>query len=268
MSAGVKIEPSIYDEVKLLYAKDYAPGIDRFLETTWYSSKGPSRLLSDSRVCEMFAYLIQQLRNVTSGDYEGMRRMQALEARLVWNLMCLSRTANATTANGSHGTAPRAEDDLQLLEARKRLDVFEHLIIGGVAESNPVQPLRYPANLPPTKLYEIEFWRLLGQYVSMADDEANSAKELDDTLNQCRNILNQTENRDVLYSIAIARHLGTRVAEFPEGPQQPFSNDDSDVRTKLFIAKKFIEDEASGKGTTQVIQRLCGMAVRSWAAFR
>ena len=52
--------------------------------------------------------------------------------------------------------------------------------------------------------------------------------------------------------------------EFPNNLPQPPDNEENAEKTKLHVAKTFIESEAGGKGTNQVIQRVCGMAIRSW----
>ena len=40
--------------------------------------------------------------------------------------------------------------------------------------------------------------------------------------------------------------------------------DELDPKTKLRVARRFVESEANGKGTSQVVQRVCGMVVRGW----
>lgn len=157
-------------------------------------------------------------------------------------------------------------------DASKRLDIIEHLVSGQFLTSEPLTNPESAQNGTvfdeQLKFREREFWRLMNKFLTIRDDEACSAKDIDDTLAGCRSLLDRRENRDVIYSIAIARHLGQRTAEFPDNLQQPTSNDEQDARARLYVAKKFIEDEATGKGTNQVIQRICGMAVRSWTLRR
>ena len=72
------------------------------------------------------------------------------------------------------------------------------------------------------------------------------------------------ENRDVLYSLAVARHIGGRLVEFhPPRPVISQTDDPNDDVKKLAVAQLFISQEDQ-KGTTQVIQRVCSMAMRSW----
>ena len=123
------------------------------------------------------------------------------------------------------------------------------------------------------KSRELSFWSLVHTFLTLHDDEASSAKEIDDTVASCRTLLDSYENRDVIYSIVIARHVGARLAESAAAAgsgssaqqQQAQNNDESDQRTKLLVAKKFLEEEAGGKGMNQIVQRLTAMAVRTWA---
>lgn len=196
---------------------------------------------------------------------------QSLEASVVWSMMGLCRHV-ANTPNTTNGQASHPEVDDDVKDAAARLEVFEKLISGEYLDPEPELKTENTTNgtafEEQLKYREREFWRLVSTFLTVRDDEASSAKEIDDTLGSCRSLLDSRENRDVVYSIAIARHVGQRMAEFPNNIQQPASNDEQDARTKLYVAKKFIEDEANGKGTNQVIQRLCGMAMRSWTVRR
>ena len=256
------------NEVKLLFIKDYAPGLDKFLETSWYTTNGLAHLLNQPKACEMFANLIKQFRTINSNDYDGMRRIASMEAKLVWNLACLPRLSSLPTTTATNGSkGPEATID-QLSNVKRRLSTLESLLTNDVLDINLLPEISEVTSTPPANFYEIEFWRNLGLFAATSETSPNSSEKIENALNSMRNVLGQLENRDVLYSIAVARYYGLRVAEFPGSLQQAFSADDSDKYTKLFIAKHFIEQEANGKGTTQVIQRFCGMAVRSWPAIR
>ena len=267
-TSDLQIEPAMMNEIKLLYVRDYAPGLDRFLETSWYSTKGSSLLISHNKICEMFADLIKKFRMINSNNYNGMRQIASMEARLVWNLVTLPRLSPPSPAPETNGsTTPKVMDE-QLSNVKRRLSTLEALLTNNALDTNFVPEADGTSSVPPANSYEIEFWRNLGLFAALSETSPDSKEKIENALNSMRNVLGQLENRDVLYSIAVARYYGLRVAEFPGGMQQAFSTDDSDRHTKLFIAKHFIEQEANGKGTTQVIQRFCGMAVRSWSAIR
>lgn len=255
------VSPSIQEQIQALFVNDYSKGIDAFLETSWYSSKGSPMLANDDNCCRIFQDYIEKLREIKSEDYDGLRRLPGQEARVIWALMCLARTAALQSANNESNSSY----DKQLNEVTRRLAIFESLITGQVMDSNPLAHTQAPTGVAKdAKYFEVEFWRLLGRFISIKDDFDN-ASELDHTLTSLRQILQQCENRDVLYSMAIVRHVDNR-RDAQLTTVQRLEEDEN--RKKVMVAKAFIEEEAAGKGTTQVIQRLCGMAARGWMVLR
>ena len=214
-------------------------------------------------MCDQFAGLIRRY-VLTAQDpnyYHNVMVIHSLEATVIWAMMGLCRMV-ASAENV-------AEEDIKegVRDAVKRLEIFENLVTGEYldAESAPPRTESNGTAFDNQLLTrEHDFWRLVHKFLTIRDDEASSAKEIDDTLTAARGLLDSRENRDVIYSIMIARHVGARMAEFPENLPQPQSNDEQDSKHKLLIAKRFIEEEATQKGTNQVVQRLCGMACRSW----
>ena len=174
------------------------------------------------------------------------------------------------------GNSPVDEQDVKegVHDAAKRMEIFESLVTGEYLDSSSAVPSQASEESNGTalndqlKARERDFWRLVHTFLTIRDDEASAAKEIDDTLTSCRSLLDSRENRDVIYSVMVARHIGARISEFPENMQQPTNNDEENARNKVYVAKKFIEEESNGKGTNQVVSRLCGMAHRSWSIRR
>ena len=270
------LTPAALDEIKRFYSDHYAPAMDDFLEVRWYSTRGLPWLLNDKRLCEQMGSLMERFRTVyNAADVEAYPITQALELRCIWNLLCMCRVAvaahkSAASGNNNNNNSEYDQKDAQasgLNEATRRLAIFEDLVSGAVVDTNLADLARIGSvQHDHVKLRELEFWRLIGKFLTLRDDEASAAKEIDDALAGCRTLLDSRENRDVIYSIAIARHIGQRVAEFPASVPDSISADEEDAKTKLGVAKQFIESEAHGRGTTLVIQRLCAMATRAWQA--
>ncbi|KAH6663867.1 hypothetical protein B0J14DRAFT_494267 [Halenospora varia] len=260
-SNGITQIPNALDETKHLFYSIYAPGIENFLETKWYSAKGLDKLLGDRSLMDQFATLLTQFaKTATQNDPKELAYTSSVEARIVWALNNMVRTA-ATEAppRQESKSVPSADDPV---EAGNRLTVFENLLTGRVTTYNPLtRPI--PGSTDHHRLRELEFWHTLGQFVSIKEEDPNSTKDIDNCMSALRNLLDGRENRDVLYSIVVIRAIGPRVTEYAEG-EQPLQLDESDNRSKLLVAKKFIMDEASGAGTTNVIRRLCELAARSW----
>jgi len=257
----INTQPQQLDEVKHLYYSIYAPGLESFLESKWFSSKGLAQLLASRPLLDQFASLLAQFARTTPNDPKEIQYTTSVEARVVWALASMVRTApNEQVANGEYKQTPGPDDPN---EAANRLTVFETLLTGKVATTN-VLTAPVPGSADHHRLRELEFWYNLGNFVTLQDGEGDAATRIDDTLSSLRNLLDGRENRDVLYSIAVVRAIGPRVAEY-NNEDTPLHLDESDNKSKLLVAKKFVADEASGNGTTNVIRRLCELANRSWS---
>ncbi|TVY25813.1 putative transcriptional regulatory protein [Lachnellula hyalina] len=260
----------LLEEAKHLYYSIYAPGLEGFLESKWFPSEnGVKRLTTDRAVLDKFGLLLAHFAKTShTADPKQIAVTSSVEARLVWGLATMVQQAATAegAANGikSETKGPVVPPTDDATEAANRLTVFENLLTGRVATSNrltaPVQ-----GSTDHHRLRELEFWYTLGNFVCLRDDDPSEAKAIDDTTGALRNLLDGRENRDVLYSIAIVRALGHRVSEYTDS-DAPLHFDESDNKSKLAVAKKFINDEGTGGGTTNVIRRLCELATRSWTA--
>ena len=253
-------DPTAIDETKHLYYSIYAPGLENFLESKWFSVKGLNKFLGDKGLMDLFGSLLHQFQQPNTDPAEIMYT-NSVEARVVWALAS-SVKLGAQEMNGakSTGLVPPNDDPI---EAAHRLNVFEMLLTGRVGVHNPLtQPV--PGSTDHHRLRELEFWYTLANFVCLRDDDPKATKDIDDTLTALRSLLDGRENRDVLYSIAVARAIGQRISGYTDA-EMPLHFDEADDKSKLLVAKKFITDEASGNGTTNVIRRLCELVTRTWA---
>lgn len=233
------------------YRFHFAPGLDKLFETNWYSTRGLTHLRQDPKLLDYILQCEEQFKTLDAAT------IQSLEARLVWQLAIMPRSASMS--NGPNGQAPDQHDLLQ------RIDIIQHLITGNYLPQSKVPS-------PPSQIYgnlkhnEQLFWHQLGKFCSIEDvnPEIPAHQQINDCLNAMRGVLGMMENRDVLYSLAIVRYIGGRLNEFhPKQPLPTTTNDPNDEINKLEIARRFVENE-DARGTTQVIQRICGMAMRGW----
>lgn len=246
-----------------MFLATYAPAIDKFLEVRWYSEKALPTLMADSQLMADYSALINAFNEWNLSDGNIIARLESFEASVIWRSMILCRQV-PDAENGQYGT------DWNLIAANARLDAIEALLSWNHLERNSLSralgaDAANPPNSPDQFMQrQLDFWSELGEFLTLHDNEASSAKQIDDTLGRCRQLLDTYENRDIIYSIAIARHLGQRWADFPNSLPSVGTTNEKEAGTKLFVAQKFIEEEAEGKGTTQIYKRICCMAVRSW----
>ncbi|KAJ5088440.1 hypothetical protein N7456_012056 [Penicillium angulare] len=257
------LPPGRLEEIQAVFLATYAPAIDKLLEVRWYSEKALQVLMADNQLMADYSALINAFNDWNLSDGNTLARLESFEASIIWRSMLLCRQVGHSE-NGQYG------QDWNLLAASARLTAMEALLSWNHLDQNSLsRKLRMEAATPPNQPdqfveRQLDFWSELGDFLTLHDNEASSAKQIDDTLTRCRQLLDTYENRDIIYSIAIARHLGARWSDFPNSLPKVGTTNEKESNTKLFVAQKFIEEEAEGKGTTQIYKRICCMAVRSW----
>jgi hypothetical protein len=79
-------------------------------------------------------------------------------------------------------------------------------------------------------------------------------------LSKARKRLDNFENRDVIYSIMLMRHIGEKW----HNKQIQDAGNDADKKDWL-AAKEFLQSEAGGQAMNTVMRRFCSMALRAWS---
>jgi white-opaque regulator 2 len=182
------------------------------------------------------------------------------EVRLVWAMLCTCRRRPLPGFAGEF--INDKEDTLDGDEvAEKRLDILEALITAQQLASNPLveSTERADNSSPPTltqqlKIREQNFWLHVGEFVCTSD--ADAAERI---LSKCRKLLDTLENRDVIYSTMLMRHIGEKW----HGRQIGEADNEWDQKDWL-AAKDFLQREADGRAMNIVVKRFCAMALRAW----
>ncbi|KAI1415461.1 hypothetical protein F5Y13DRAFT_186952 [Hypoxylon sp. FL1857] len=248
-------------EIRDLYDQVYAPGLEKFFETEWYTKpRGVSVLLTNTAVNEMLAGFLQSMAKTDANDVAGMQYSANLEFRVVWDLASLVYASEYKVNVGEH--LPPADDGS---EARNRVAVFEALLSGDYLDQNPLQPPPANADIRLHRIREFKFWYLLAEFLRMKDQPGlDMTRQRDYILGQMRELLDGRENRDVLYSLAVIRALAPNFPPDFESTLPPHL-DESDPKNKLAVARKFIQDESQVTGgTTNVVRRFSELAVRAF----
>ncbi|EEP80482.1 predicted protein [Uncinocarpus reesii 1704] len=247
----------------------YATSADIFLETHWFEANARRFLLGNKNLLSHVSLFLNDfMERKWVSNPECVPSMESREARIIWDTITLCRTAQAQNTNPDGGFL---HESPELTLAVNRLKVLEALITGKTLETNPTSAPEYAGEAPAwapaalahqLKRSEMKFWDAMGQYLVITDDmpECNVLRDL--ALIDARAHLDLIENRDVIYSIAVIRHISRfqprKVKNLPP------STDEKDVSAKLYVATKFIEEERDGKATNQVIRRLCAQLLRWW----
>lgn len=261
------LPPELLDEIRGLYKREFAPGCSNIFETDWYKEHGSDVLMANTDMCQAMAELIKHYKYISTGQNVVVEnKCRVFETMVVWRLLSLCRLHKPSSASEANGDTNSTIPDFKLDELNKRLDIMEALLTNVTLPSNPLADFKYPEGLSNTKLQQIDFWKNVGTFVSTQAENPDSSRQIETALGSSRNLLAMNENRDVIYSIMICRHLGRRFQGFPDHLQSRPECGELDDTNKVFIARDFITSEANWKGTTHPIQRVCDMAIRSWAA--
>ncbi|EMD00910.1 hypothetical protein BAUCODRAFT_118634 [Baudoinia panamericana UAMH 10762] len=234
-------------ELSDFYTFHYAPGLDRLFETTWYAAHGFAHLQANPELADFVLACAEQFKSSVESSHVA-NQLRSLEACLVWRLASMPRSAN-----------PGIPD------LATRVDTLEHLLTGTFLDMTRMPP--QPSAEQGRESYEAEtFWYNLALFTAARDDrpDQGATQQIDHSLGVMRGILRQKENRDVLYSVAIGRYIGGRTPDFhPQRHLLASTNDSNEDVNKLIVAQQFIEAE-NQSGTSQVVQRICSMALRGW----
>ena len=240
-------------EIKSVYLKAYAPFLDTFMETKWYAEAGIHLLLQNQLLCEQLHTVLRLYTQYDPTD----PAFHGHETRLVWELLKLCYTApNVDVKDLSKSTTSDEErtGDDEATNVAKRLKVFEQLICGQRAESNVLGM--------PDGYSEDSFWKSLAEFVTLPAHDGDNSELSEAILSSMRQNLNVQENRDVIYSVAVMRHFKNRQVPETYAPH----NDEEDPRNRLRVARHFIENEAAGKASNEVVIRICSLILKCQAA--
>jgi hypothetical protein len=253
------LDQSTLGEIQNYYRNDLAPGLDRLLESNWFTASGLAKLLATRSLCAEVAQLLKHFTQLSGENrVDTEYQCRAPEARMIWHLLNLCKPDSSDAKSAS------ATSQIDLEVPHGRLEVLECLLTNRVLNEQDLKPHVWEQSCPTEKSEDLIFWSALAKFVARRSDNPAAAGEMDKFLAQCRNMLNGRENRDVIYSIMVTKHIGWRVPGFPD-TMQPESGGESSQVNKVYVAHKFIADEAGYRGTNHPIQRICDMAIRSWA---
>lgn len=253
----IALTPELLTEIINVYREVYAVGLQSFFEANYFQkqdAQGKFAFEHSQQLLRQFASFLKIVQSVPANDHTQMTHSGVLETRLIWALAILPCNSAPPSSNADAKVLPPPDD---LTEAANRVKVMETLLCGDFLSSNPLTP---PVpDTQPHREQEFEFWYNLAQYLCYYDP----AKR-DEVLGKLRMQLGGRENRDLIYSIAISRELSPRV-EVGFERNVPQHMDESDPKNRLFVANKFIQDEAQVTGgTTNVVRRFGEIAIRAY----
>lgn len=288
------------EKIKHVYINDFAKFFDEFLESEWYTHHGLEVVLNNISLLKMLGTIIQLSEYSDTREESVTMSLLALESKVVWNLLACVRgppySDHALPANGhtnghavtqfskhtanglavTEATSPFSENgdistngntttemnatDKVRDETIKRLALLEAALTNETLHCNPLASLQYsPEELTDKKKDEVAFWNFVANFVVVPVE-----KNLDQSLFEMWDLLKGIQSRDIIYSILICRHYGSRIPGFPENFDINWLDDPGDPFASTSRAKTLVY-ESIRSGPNIPIRRICQMAARSWS---
>ncbi|OAA77972.1 hypothetical protein LEL_04795 [Akanthomyces lecanii RCEF 1005] len=252
-----------FSEITKVYHEMYATALAGFFETTWYyfAENGIMSFPKHPPLLEQMASFLKVLEAVKANDHAQMAYSGILETRIVWELAC---TAYQTPERSNTSMRVHLPPEGDSAEARSRLQVVDTLLCGEYLPSNPLSTPVADSDTQRTR--QFDFWYNLADFIRHRDnpESSQSQQAREEVLGRLRRLLDGRENRDVLYSIAVVRHLSPNFGP-SYGTSVPEHLDETDPKSRLAVASKFIMDEAQVTGgTTNVVRRISDIACRAF----
>lgn len=250
--------PQSVEELTKLYYEIYVPGLCQFFESQWFNFKSDGQnsiaiFLHNRPLISLLGSFLVSLHTVNS-DSSHTPYCSSLEIRVVWALVKLAYTVPP----GANMPRDDPLPDDNASEVRNRVYVFESLLNGDGLADNPLLPP--PKNADAQRYKEYEFWYSLASFLLVRSDLPEQ-KRLLDTM---RGLLDGRENRDLLYSLAVIRHLAPQYKPGWEN-RVPDHLTEDDPLNRLHVAIQFVKAEgfATG-GTTNVVRQLSYLANKAF----
>lgn len=259
------------DSIRKVYDVAFAPGLDKFLESShhWYATHGFDLLASDRNLLGLMLAYLTLVSSNHDAPVNHSPTLVSQEARVTWAMLGLCARSDGTPGAGDEADklARRFRSIESLLTGEPltftaaSMSEFIHAEPEPQAEADAAaaraaHAQEAEAALPPfarqVARRESEFWTTL-ESIAMTQGRGagpwGSRGAEDDirvSIAQVKGLLDSQENRDVLYAALL---LGWGVNGDPSSERE--------------LGKRFLHNQASGRATDAVVASLSGMCLRA-----
>lgn len=254
--------------MKALYRSRFAPSLDDFLETSWFGKRGSDRILADNQLLEVMAEIFERLkaRNGSFVEEEDPSiRRKGRHSGLLWAAvkMCYGTSIPASDNTREDEEEEDNVKDDEGAETLRRIHIVEALVTGQPLEQVPASPRTVSVD-SVEQSSSAEFWRLLGKVAETKGHDAETAKEIDNVLENCNRYIEGKESRKILCTIAEFKHVQNRRYNVCELPS--VSDDARILKEKL---RRYIENIVQAQTPTdtskcQLNRRIAARAEGQW----
>lgn len=199
----------------------YASMLDTVLETGWFATRGLEKVSRGEQFGEQLGRLFKRLQSRSGiyaeeddrnlGIYGGDAEVLLNSLKLVYGTQVPTGDIHLTEQEDDYVTV---SDMANRKETINRIAVVEALVTGRTRAIDLCSPLVSPKSSPPQFRSEIAessaFWRSLARFVSLQEGR-DSEQEFDAVLRDMRSNTGRQNTREILCTIAEARHHNNRL---------------------------------------------------------
>lgn len=235
--------------IRKVYDIAFAPGLDKLLESgssKWFAKEGFSLLCADRvQLGNVLAYLTL-VSNHTDTSNLDLASLASQEARVTWTFLQLCIRPEHDSGEETDKLARRCQALGSILTGQPFTSPTTSMA-DFVNQDEPEPELKASAFEKQIARRSDAFWTLVETAASSQDPNGQGVPLA--LLNPIRRLLDNQENRDLIYSVIL---LGSRAAAQGE------------LASERELAKRYLETQANGRATNQVFVTISGMALRAF----
>lgn len=205
---AASVASTAVESTKSIYKSRYAPAVDEFLETTWFTTRGLQKIWSDVQFTDVMSEVFERLK-ARGGSYvdeeDPCIRRSGKDSEILWAAikMCYGTKIPVSDNRREEERNGNTVCDEEGAEVLRRIAIVESLVTGIRLESEPPSPKSQPTSLKSTD----PFWATLGRLVSVKNEDIHSEREIRDLLDDCHEQIKNSQSRHLLFSIVEWQHL-------------------------------------------------------------
>ncbi|KAI5808737.1 hypothetical protein DFH27DRAFT_522152 [Peziza echinospora] len=258
-----------------IYRMGVAPRLDAFFETGWFQTRGVERVIRGGQFTENLGNLLRRVydrggtflieEDKSLVNYTGDAEVIMSAVKLLYGTI---PPHGAKQQSDEEADYAEPSDILSRNETLNRIKTVEALL--NERDGTKIQLSSPHFATPGYPNYETEhsssYWNALAQVVQM-DSMEESERTFERVFIELKRNLKDFWSRDVLYQIAIARHLTIRLKFQPHSPSEHAwrrIKDTCDQARSVVHGAARTTSEASNPNEPSITRRIAGRAVGIW----
>lgn len=209
-NAMVTSAPSLSptENLQSIYQNCFAPALDTFLETTWFSASGYQKIWQHNQLTDVMAAVFERLK-MRGGSYveeeDPAIQRGGWDEELLWAGVKLCYGTRIPISDTRPRDSGDTTPDPEAAEALRRINIIEILLSTFDSTNTPTSPApAFPVSPAPSDDRN-RFWNLLEELARFKVRSEEDHERLENLLGECHKLHEDRGNRKLLYYVAELR---------------------------------------------------------------